>query len=201
MGGGRTWHGGINGKSPILQPDVREPADWVRAIARDADKEAFTRLFEFYAPRVKAFLIRLGSDAGLAEEMAQETLLLVWRKAAMFDPTKAGVGTWIFTIARNLRIDRARRGSGVSVEAIYDVLTSEAPVPPDETLLADERDERVRSALQDLPSDQVSVVRMSFFENKPHAEIATALGLPLGTVKSRLRLAMKRLRERLEERS
>lgn len=197
--------GGVSGRTGIslegltLRPDSRKPADLVQAVASSGDREAFSRLFEFYAPRVKGLLIRSGSTPELAEEIAQEALLSVWRKAALFDPARASVAAWIFTIARNLRIDRARRGGGVSAETIYEVLSGDAPVRPDENLLCGERDERVRTALRGLPGDQAQVVRLSFFEEKAHGEIAKTLGVPLGTVKSRLRLAMTKLRERLED--
>jgi RNA polymerase sigma-70 factor (ECF subfamily) len=179
--------------------DLRNPAELVEAVARHGDREAFAALFEFYAPRVKGFLIRLGSTPDLSEEIAQETLLTLWRRAAMFDPSRASVGTWIFTIARNLRIDRARRGSVATAETIYEVLAGDDPARPDEGLLSGERDRHVQAALRDLPAEQTDVVRLSFFEDKPHSEIAAILGLPLGTVKSRLRLAMTKLRERLED--
>jgi RNA polymerase sigma-70 factor (ECF subfamily) len=197
--GSAAGHTGIGLESLILRPDSKQPTELVEAVASRGDKEAFSRLFEFYAPRVKGFLMRSGSTPELAEEIAQEALLSVWRKAAMFDPARASVATWIFTIARNLRIDRARRGSGVSADTLYEVLTGDAPSRPDDNLLSDERDQRVRAALQGLPNDQAQVVRLSFFEEKAHAEISETLGVPLGTVKSRLRLAMTKLRERLED--
>lgn len=178
--------------------ELREPAELVRAIAERGDKEAFAALFEFYAPRVKGFLVRSGATPEIADELAQETLLAVWRKAALFDVGRAGVSTWIFTIARNLRIDHGRRGQNVSAETIYEVLAADDPVRPDDTLETADREEQVRGALAALPTEQLAVVRLSFFEDKAHAEIARILKLPLGTVKSRLRLAMTKLRERLE---
>jgi RNA polymerase sigma-70 factor (ECF subfamily) len=145
---------------------------------------------------VKSYLLRLGAPPELAEELAQETLLNVWRKAAAFDPGKAAVSTWVFTIARNLRIDAFRRAA--RVEPAED--PSEAPEPdiaPDAALVAAQSEVRVRHALLSLPPEQAEVIRQSYFSDKPHAQIAEELALPLGTVKSRLRLAMGHLRELL----
>ena len=183
----------------MQRDELEDPVSLVRAIANDADRQAFAALFDFYAPRIKGVLVRAGTTPELAEEIAQEALLSVWRKAALFAPARASVATWIFTIARNLRIDHARRGRGVSADTIYKVLSGSDPERPDHRLESAQRDAGVRHALDALTSDQVAVVRLSFYEDKPHAEIAETLGLPLGTVKSRLRLAMTKLREQLED--
>ena len=164
-------------------------------IAASGDRSAFAELFQHFAPRVKSYGLRLGAADAAAEELAQDTLLTVWRKAAQFDPARASASTWIFTIARNLRIDAIRR---------------ERPAPPpeddaDPQPLADaqlwgaQQDGRVRKALGALPPEQLEVIRLSFFSEAPHSAIAETLGLPLGTVKSRLRLAMIRLRTLLED--
>lgn len=178
-----------------------DPAHLIAAIASQRDRAAFASLFGFYAPRIKGFLMRTGTAAEIAEEIAQEAMLSVWRKAATFDASRASVSTWIYTIARNLRIDRLRheRGGGVSADAVYESLRSEEPGRPDDSLEWAERDDRVRRALRELSDEQAAVVRLSFFEDKAHGEIARILRIPLGTVKSRLRLAMAKLRERLGE--
>lgn len=169
------------------------------AVARAADRDAFTALFGHFAPRVKTYLVKTGSDDALADELAQETLLSVWRKAASFDPSRATAATWIFTIARNLRVDRFRKEW--REVAVGDELPDAADdtAAPDENLSGDERGERVRQALRTLPADQIKVIELSFFEEAPHAEIARALGIPLGTVKSRIRIAMTKLRVILGE--
>jgi RNA polymerase sigma-70 factor (ECF subfamily) len=172
-------------------------ADWIRAIAESQDRAAFASLFEFYAPRIKAMLTRLGAAADTAEDLAQETLLTVWRKAAYFDPARASASAWIFTIARNLRIDRLRGDNRAKLYAPYDMVEPEGPQIPDSALSAAERDARVRAALKELSQEQVRVVQLSFFEGRAHGDIATLLDLPLGTVKSRVRLAMARLRNLL----
>jgi len=174
----------------------------ISAVAERKDRAAFAALFEYFAPRIKSFMRRSGASEASAEELAQETMLAVWRKATLFDPQSAGAAGWIFTIARNLRIDYYRRehrggmieASDVEVEFQID----ESPLP-DSRLVSAQNEDRTRSALSKLSEDQMRVVELSFFEEKAHAEIAQILGIPLGTVKSRLRLAMTRLRNLLSE--
>lgn len=181
--------------------------DWAGRVARIAaqeDRIAFSELFEYFAPRIKAFMLRSGASEANAEELAQETMLMVWRKASLFDPSSSGAAAWIFTIARNLRIDAHRRdqrggireGDRGDVDIEFEV--DDSPLP-DSKLETVQIEERVRAALSQLPDDQMRVVELSFFEEKAHAEIAQALNIPLGTVKSRLRLAMGRLRNLLSE--
>ena len=176
----------------------------VSAIAKRQDRAAFAALFEFFAPRIKAFMQRSGASEARAEELAQETMLAVWRKAALFDPASAGAAAWIFTIARNLRIDahrRERRGGMVETSDVEIEFQIDDSPQPDALLATTQSEERVRSALTKLSDDQMRVVELSFFEEKAHAEIAQILGIPLGTVKSRLRLALNRLRNLLSEMS
>ena len=183
-------------KTDLNATSPAELARLVEAVARQ-DRDAFAALFDHFAPRIKAFLMRGNTPAAAAEELAQDALLMVWRKAAQFDRARAGASSWIFTIARNLRIDSARReqrGKVLDLEASEDF---EPPSPPDAELLVSEREQRVRDALGHLTADQLRVVRLSFFEGKAHGDIATELELPLGTVKSRIRLAMNRLRDLL----
>jgi RNA polymerase sigma-70 factor (ECF subfamily) len=167
----------------------------MRAVATEKDRSAFATLFNHFAPRVKALLMRSGMNDELAEEVTQETMLAMWRKASYFDPSRAGVSTWIFTIARNQRIDRLRRERVQSTGGVFD--TSDEPDLPcsgEDIVIAAEREKRLRSALGALNKDQATIVHLSFFAEKPHAEIAYELGIPLGTVKSRVRLALSRLR-------
>jgi RNA polymerase sigma-70 factor, ECF subfamily len=173
------------------EPDVGE---LMRRIAQDADRAAFQALFLQLAPRVKTYLIRHGAPPGLAEDLAQETLLTVWRKAAYFDPAKASVAAWVFTIARNLRIDTIRRERSAMAYALAAPEPQAAPETPEDDSQTAEREVLVNEAIKSLPREQLEVVRLSFFFDKPHAEIANELSLPLGTVKSRLRLALAKLR-------
>jgi len=175
--------------------------DWsecILAIAARRDRQRFADLFQHFGPRLNGFFLRLGVTPGVAEDLVQETMLIVWRKAAQFDPARASASTWIFTVARNLRIDLKRRERDPAPLAeLYEGM--EAPLPS-EILEAGERDRRLRQAMASLPAEQADVLRLSFFEDRPHGEIATLLQIPLGTVKSRARLAMARLRTLVEER-
>jgi len=177
--------------------DREDPSAWIVEIAASRSRERFAQLFAHFAPRVKGRLMRRGCPPELAEELAQETLLTVWRKAASFDPNRASASAWIFTIARNLRIDAVRRERHPEDLEHEPHLKPGDDPSPDAVVLALQRLSRVREALGELPEEQVEVVRLSFFEDKPHSEISGDLGLPLGTVKSRLRLAMARLRAKL----
>ena len=175
---------------------------WIRAVAEAGDRPAFAALFRHYAPRIKGFLVRGGADEALADELAQETLVTMWRRAATFDPSRAQLSTWLFTIARNLRIDHYRNGRIVPVEAPDDWDPEQQPADahlgPDELLDAVKRERGVQRALAALPPEQALVLRLSFFEEEPHARIAEKLGIPLGTVKSRIRLAVAQLRRLLQ---
>ena len=169
----------------------------VRSIAATGDREAFAVLFKHFAPRVKGYLMHGGTSPAAAEELAQETMLVLWRKAHSFDPTKGGVATWIFTVARNLRIDHYRQNrDGDSVGSNDDAVDPGAQ--PDDVVDARQQENRLRAALQQLSADQVCVLQLSYYAERPHERIAEELGLPLGTVKSRIRLAVKNLRRVLE---
>lgn len=207
----RPWYGPNPGRRstrralqfamPVeMKPDrpTLEAASLIVAVAEHKDQEAFKVLFEHFAPRVKTFMVRSGATSSQAEELAQETLLMVWRKANLFNAARAGATAWIFTIARNLRIDGLRR-VGRETNAIFNMdEPGEDSEQPDEAYISVERDERVRSAIALLSEEQRRVVQLSFIEDKAHPEIARELNIPLGTVKSRMRLAMKRMREVLD---
>jgi len=143
-------------------------------------------------------MLSLGASPEVAEELAQEAMLIVWRRAGAFDPSRAAASTWIFTIARNLRIDASRRDRRPMAGEDPSMATP-PPALPDAAITATQDEARVASAIETLSADQARVVREAFFSDKPHSEIATDLDLPLGTVKSRLRLAMARLRTLLGE--
>ena len=172
----------------------------IEQIAQHRDREAFAELFAYYAPRVKGYLMRLGSSDGQAEEVTQEAMLAVWNKAHMFDAKKAAVSTWIFTIARNRRVDILRSQKYPELDANDPALIGDAPAQPDEEVIEAREGEEVREALQKLPTEQKELVRLAFYNGWSHAKIAEQSNLPLGTVKSRLRLAFSRLRNELEGR-
>lgn len=175
-------------------------AEMSAALARVAEtrcRTSFELVYEHFAPRVKAYLLRLGASDAQAEDLAQEAMLKVWRKCALYDPKKAAASTWIFAIARNLRIDALRKEVRPELDP-NDPALSPAPEPAAEDVIdRAQRDERVREAFRNLPGPQEEVVKMYFFEDEPHSAIAEKLGLPLGTVKSRLRLAFAKVREEL----
>lgn len=169
----------------------------IEAVALRRDRAAFAQLFNHFAPRLKAWLMKSGASAAAAEDFAQDTMLTVWRKADLFDARKARAATWIFTIARNRRLDLLRREARPLPSLEIDL--GDLAVPrPDDILSASQDAERVRHALAHLKPDQLEVLKLAFFVDSPHSEIAQRLNLPLGTVKSRIRTAMTKLRLILE---
>jgi RNA polymerase sigma-70 factor (ECF subfamily) len=171
-------------------------------IARVAagDREAFAHLFSAYAGKVKFYLLRLGAPAATAEDLAQDAMVSLWRRAASFDAAKAKASTWIFVIARNAWIDRLRREkTELAYRSVTIVSEASDEEAPDEAVISGQTEEQVAAALATLSEEQRQVVRLSFFEDRPHSEIAEHLALPLGTVKSRLRLALIKLRSHWEQ--
>jgi RNA polymerase sigma-70 factor (ECF subfamily) len=181
-----------------LGSDEKEPPNFsvlLLSIGQIQDKAAFADLFQHFAPRVKSYMLKLGSADGMAEELAQQTLLQVWRKAQLFDPDKAAASTWIFRIARNIRIDVLRKQKHF-FDDDFDLAKIEDEQEDAEVKINREQKSRhVALALAKLPQDQAKIIRMSFYDGLSHGEIAKQLELPLGTVKSRIRLAFGRLRE------
>lgn len=178
-----------------LSPSGRPHDALIQAVARTRDKAAFIQLFEYFAPRVKSYLLRGGMADELAEELAQETMLAVWDKAPGFNPARASASTWIFTIARNKKIDALRKGVryDLDIDALEEETGSGDPSATD-TLIRQQETDNIARALKKLPAEQADLIRESFFEGKSHGEIAAEKKIPLGTVKSRLRLALERLR-------
>ena len=165
------------------------------SVGQTQDKAAFADLFQHFAPRVKSYMLKLGSADEMAEELAQQTLLQVWRKAQLFDPDKAAASTWIFRIARNIRIDVLRKQKHF-FDDDFDLAKIEDEQEDAEVKINREQKSRhVALALAKLPQDQAKIIRMSFYDGLSHGEIAKQLELPLGTVKSRIRLAFGRLKE------
>lgn len=174
------------------------PDPWTKcllSIQTDRDPEQFARLFNHFAPRVKGFLIKSGASENLAEDTAQEAMALVWRKAHLFDPTRASAATWIFTIVRNKQIDTIRKQRRPEPEDIP--WGQEAPPDAAEIFETSEEETRVRQAVRQLPERQREIVEKAYFGDLSHSEIAEVTGLPLGTIKSRIRLALDRLRHEL----
>ena len=186
------------GKAPGKHADMKHMADCISAIAESRDRSAFEDVFRFYAPRLKAVLIKSGAKAQEAEEVMQEAMVLVWRKAEQFDPKKASPSTWIYTIARNRRIDLLRREKRRPLDPEDPFFHNISAYPDGEQVYTEtQRAEIIREYLKTLPEEQLILVQKAFYEEMTHQAIAAELRMPLGTVKSRLRIAMRRLREQL----
>lgn len=173
--------------------------DWVSLMIRvrdGRDKTAFSALFSHFAPRIKGFLINSGADATLAEECAQDVMTTLWHKAAQFDPTRASVATWVFTIARNRRIDMLRRQRRPDPEELP---WGPEPEPDQADVVALQQETKhLSEALASLPDKQRELIEQAYFKDLTQSEIAKITGLPLGTIKSRIRLALERLRHAMQ---
>lgn len=182
------------GRGTVTQDhDTGDHAALMRAVADRGDEAAFAALFAHFAPRLKAFLIRSGAAPAQAEDCTQDVMATVWHKAAQFDPTRATVATWIFTIARNRRIDLLRRDRRPEPE---DLPWGPEPEPDQADAMALQQDsERLALAIRGLPSEQRDLIERAYFGDLSHGEIARITGLPLGTIKSRIRLAIDKLRQ------
>ena len=202
-GAGRTAPSGAATEppSPLARDGDEGPSDaeLLARLAAADDRAAFAELFARYAGRIRAFLLRGGAHGDVVEEATQDVFVSVWRRASTYDPAKAGVSTWIYAIARNRRIDLIRRQTRPAPDPNDPLFQPDAPEDPARAAATADRDARVRDALAGLGKEQLEAVRLTFYAGLTQAEIAQATGAPLGTVKSRLRLAFARLREALGE--
>lgn len=167
-------------------------------VATSKDRQAFAQLFDYFAPRLKSYLRSLNMSDGAAEDLTQEVMLVLWHKAHLYDASKSSLSTWLFRVARNRRIDLARRDKTALLDPDEPLLQPASAQPADEAMDDDQRDERVQLAMASLPQEQIELVRKAFFLGLSHSQISEQTGLPLGTVKSRIRLAFGRLRRALE---
>lgn len=178
---------------------MTETDNWTELLLRVRDEQnqaAFAELFAHFAPRIKAFLIKSGAAPDLAEECAQDVMATLWQKSHLFDPARASVSTWIFTIARNRRIDMLRKQRRPEPE---DLPWGPEPEPPQAEVLGMQQDSvRLAKAISDLPDKQRHLIERAYFGDLSHSEIAAETGLPLGTIKSRIRLALDRLRQAMK---
>jgi RNA polymerase sigma-70 factor (ECF subfamily) len=193
-----TGWSGARSKKAGMAADTMD-ADWVghmRRIRDAQDQSAFVEVFRHFAPRVKAFLMKSGASESLAEECTQEVMATLWRKAHLFDPARASVATWIFTIARNRKIDALRKQRRPEPEDL--TWGPEAEPDQEDVLTLQQESERLTQALEQLPEKQRDLIRKAYFGDLSHSEIAEQTGLPLGTIKSRIRLALEKLRHELK---
>lgn len=181
---------------PETKPDPTHE-DLLMDVGKDRDRKAFAALFQYFAPRIKSFLMRLGSDDSEAEELAQAVMLTVWQKAASYDPSKAAASTWIFTIARNRRIDLLRKHKRPEINPDDPALVPDDRGDAHDILVRADTAKALTAAIRDLPKEQSDLIYKSYFEDKSHSQIADETDLPLGTVKSRLRLALNALRKKI----
>ncbi len=175
-------------------------SDLLAAIAERRDRAAFADLFALYAPRLGAYFRRLGADTGEAEDLVQEAMLTIWQRAELYNRGQGSANTWIFTIARNKRIDAFRRERRPEVDPNNPMLARDGELSPHQAIDAAETERLLKQAVDDLPEDQKTLLRMWYYDDKSHRAIAAAQDLPLGTVKARLRRALAQLRLNLPDR-
>ncbi len=188
------------GTTRVGVKDPEQAADMIellRRIRHDRDESAFVDLFRHFAPRVKAFLIRSGADPAMAEECVQEVMATVWHKAALFDPSRASVATWVFTIARNKKIDLLRKQKRPEPEDL--AWGPEAEPDQEDVVGLQQESAQLTEAIAALPEKQRILIEKAYFGELSHSEIAEQTGLPLGTIKSRIRLALDRLRHAMDK--
>lgn len=178
------------------KPELSQQTVWMLAVRDDRDKEAFAALFDHFAPKLKGFIIRSGTSSAQAEEIVQDVMLTVWRKAGMFDPHRAQVSAWVYQIARNRQIDILRKENRPVPEALIEDQGTE---PDAGQILALEQEAgQLKSALARLNDEQRDMITKAYMGDLTHQEISTLTGLPLGTIKSRIRLGLERLRHELK---
>ncbi|MEP2029335.1 MAG: sigma-70 family RNA polymerase sigma factor [Paracoccaceae bacterium] len=176
--------------------EVSQQTKWMLAVRDDCDRAAFASLFDHFAPRLKGFIMRSGTPAHQAEEIVQDVMLTIWRKAALFDPHRAQVSAWIYQIARNRQIDILRREN----RPVPEELAEEPGTEPDagQILAVEQEAGKLKLALMRLKDDQRDMIEKAYIGEMTHQEISTQTGLPLGTIKSRIRLGLERLRHELK---
>jgi RNA polymerase sigma-70 factor (ECF subfamily) len=181
-------------------PQMADAQDWntrLKTVGETQDKASFSLLFEHFSPRLKSFLLKAGNlSEESAEELVQETMIKVWRRSSTYSPAQATASTWIYTIARNTRIDWFRKQSRENPEALNadDIYDNNEDESPYSTLVQTRRNDRISQQLQELPREQSEVLRMMYLRGMSGQQISDAMGLPLGTVKSRTRLALAKLK-------
>lgn len=188
---------GANGM--IMDVEIEDMPRLLAAVGQNRDVEAFETLFRHYAPRVKAYMARQARDSQVAEELMQETMMVVWNKAMLFDPARGNASAWIFTIARNLRVSAYRKAKRPEFDPNDPAFVPDDVAPADQELESRQEADRLHKAMLGLPKEQMELLQRSFFHEVPHSALAKEFNLPLGTIKSRIRLAFAKLRSALED--
>ena len=177
-------------------PELSEQTVWMIAVRDRQDRKAFAKLVDYFAPRLKGFIMRSGTSTAHAEEIVQDVLLTAWRKASLFDPHRAQVSAWIYQIARNRQIDVVRKESRPVPEILIEVSPTEPDAP--QILAMDQETEQLKHALARLNENQREIIEKAYLGELTHQEISSQIGQPLGTIKSRIRLGLERLRHELK---
>lgn len=182
----------------------RDPwSQLLEKVGRTGDRQAYHALFEHFAPQIKYYAMANGLSSH-AEELVQEVFVSIWRRSCLYDWRKAAASTWIFTIARNQRIDMLRKMQRTSAEMPVETedlwqIPGENEDEPVTSLHRLMSERRVRDSLQHLPEEQITVIAKVYMEHKSHQMVADELDIPLGTVKSRVRLALNKLKVILQD--
>jgi RNA polymerase sigma-70 factor (ECF subfamily) len=196
----RPFSGGRPNEGRFVPPDCPDFSDqtkWMLAVRDHQDRTAFSHLFDYFAPRLKGFLMKGGINAAQAEEIVQDVMLTIWRKAAQFDPHRAQVSAWIYQIARNRQIDIFRKENRPVPEELKEDPGTEADAS--QVLGLEQETGQLRRALANLKPEQREMIEKAYLGELTHQEISAETGLPLGTIKSRIRLGMERLRHELKD--
>ena len=190
----------------MRQNVVKKPSEFndvnlgsfLRDIGENQDKVAFSNIFRYFAPRLKSYFVKIGCSETQAEEIIQEVMIAVWTKSSTYNREKSSVSTWIYTIAKNKRIDKIRKEKKHNTVESDESLEIPVPSKQEQQILSTEVSEKIRHSLKFLPIEQAELLKLSYFYEKTHSDIAKDLSLPLGTVKSRIRLALSKMRNLVE---
>ena len=177
--------------------------DLLQMVGHAQDRQAYIQIFEYFAPRLKSYFLKQGASNEFSEEIVQDTMIAVWRKAQTYNAAKSKASTWIFTIARNKRIDLLRKDNRSALLSDAHIIeqTHEDQQTPniEDTYSQYEEAKILRDHIQSLPSEQLELIEMAYFQDKSHQDIANETQLPLGTVKSRIRLALGKLKKIMDK--